>query len=60
MNKKSIKKANYSDKNGFVSLKKWIRTCKIDKHWTDTFNYRIAMSVFKYDKSKHKRQNWRL
>lgn len=60
MNKKSIKKVNYYDKNGFVSLKKWIRTCKIDKHWIDKFNYRIAMSIFKYDKPINRRQNWKL
>jgi hypothetical protein len=60
MNKKSIKKTNYSDKDGFISLKKWMIKCKIEKHWINIFNYRIAMSIFKYDKSKNKRQNWRL
>ena len=60
MNKKSIKKANYESKNGFISLKKWMIKCKIDKCWINIFNHRIAMSIFKYNKSKHKQQNWRL
>ena len=60
MNKKSIKKANYENKNGFINLKKWMIKCKIYKCWINSFNHRIAMSIFKYDKSKHKRQNWRL
>jgi len=60
MNKKSIKKLNYAYKDGFISLKKWLKKCKIDKVWINKFNFRIATSIFKYDKSKHKRQNWRL
>lgn len=60
MNKKSIKKVNYESKNGFISLKKWMIKCKIERHWINAFNHRIAMSIFKYDKSKHQRQNWRL
>ena len=60
MNKKSIKKLNYSGKDGFICLKKLLKTCKIDKHLIDKFNHRIAMSNFKYYKSKRKRQNWRL
>ena len=60
MNKKSIKKANYKDKNGFINLKKYLTRNKVDKCWINKFNHRIAMSVFKYDKSKYKLPNWRL
>lgn len=60
MNKKSIKKVNYEDKNGFISLKNWMMTCKVPDFWINKFNYRIAMSIFKYDKPKNKKQNWRL
>ena len=60
MSKKSIKKSNYENKNGFIDLKKWMIKCKVDNFWISIFNYRIAMSIFKYDKSKRKRQNWRL
>jgi hypothetical protein len=60
MNKKSIKKANYKDKDRFINLKKWMIKYKVYKFYINTFNYRIAMSIFKYDKSKHKRPNWNL
>ncbi len=60
MNKKSIKKLNYQDKDGFISLKKWLIKAKVDKVWINKFNFRIAMSTFKYDKSKHKKINWKL
>ena len=60
MNKKSIKKLNYEDKDEFMSLRKWMIKCKVYKFYINTFNYRIAMSIFKYNKSKHKRPNWNL
>lgn len=60
MNKNSIKRLSYADKNGFISLKRGLKKCKVDKVWINKFNYRIAMSIFKYDKSSHKRQNWNL
>ena len=60
MNKKSIKKSNYESKNGFISLKKYLMRNKVDKHWINKLNHRIAMSIFKYDKSKYKLPNWRL
>ena len=60
MNKKSIKKANYKDKNGFITLKKYLRRDKVYKYWINKLNHRIAMSVFKYYKSKYKLPNWRL
>lgn len=60
MNKKSIKKSNYENKNGFIDLKKYLVSNRVDKHWIKIFNYRIAMSIFKYNKSKRKRPNWRL
>ena len=31
MNKKSIKKANYEDKNGFINLKKYLIRNKVDE-----------------------------
>ena len=60
MNKKSTKKANYESKNGFISLKKYLIRNKIEKCWINKFNHRIAMSIFKYYKSKYKLPNWRL
>ena len=60
MNKKSIKRENYKDKNGFINLKKYLIRNKVDKCWINKINHRIAMSVFKYDKSKYKLPNWRL
>lgn len=60
MNKQSIKKLNYIDKDGFLNLKQWLKRSKVDKVWISKFNYRIAMSIFKYDKPISKRQNWNL
>ena len=60
MNKKSIKQLNYIDKDGFLNLKQWLKRNKVDKVWISKFNFRIAMSTFKYDKSKHKKINWKL
>lgn len=60
MNKKSIKKSNYENKDGFLILNKCLKQSKLEQHWINTFNFRIAMSIFKYDKSKRKQQNWRL
>ena len=60
MNKQSIKKLNYIDKNEFLNLKQWLKRSKVDKVWINKFNYRIAMSIFKYDKPISKRQNWNL
>lgn len=60
MNKKSIKKSNYENKDGFLILNKWLKQSKLEQHWINIFNFRIAMSIFKYDKSKRKQQNWRL
>ena len=60
MNKKSIKQLNYIDKDGFLNLKQFLKRSKVDKVWINKFNYRIAMSIFKYDKSKHKKINWKL
>ena len=60
MNKKSIKLKNYSEKNEFISLKKWIKLKKVQQHFINMFNFRISMSIFKYPKSKHKKPNWRL
>ena len=60
MNKNSIKRLNYTDKDGFISLKKFIIANKVDKVWINKFNYRIAMSTCKYVKSNRKGQNWNL
>ena len=60
MNKKSIKQLNYIDKDGFLNLKQWLKRNKVDKVWISKFNYRIAMSIFKYDKPISKLQNWKL
>ena len=60
MNKNSIKTSNYVDKDEFISLKKFLIVHKVDKCFINKFNYRIAMSIFKYDKSNRKRQNWKL
>lgn len=60
MDKKSIKKLNYVNKDGFLNLKQWLKRNKVDKVWINKFNYRIAMSIFKYDKFINKLQNWKL
>ena len=43
MNKKSIKKSNYENKDGFLILNKWLKQSKLEQHWINTFNFRIAM-----------------
>jgi hypothetical protein len=60
MNKNQIKTSNYADKDEFISSKKFLIVNMVEKCFINKFNYRIAMSIFKYDKSNHKRQNWNL
>ena len=62
MNKKSIKKLNYRLKtNVFLDGIKFLIKSKIEQHWVEMFNYRIAMSSFMYGKeTKNKKINWRL
>lgn len=62
MNKKSIKKLNYKLKtNVFLEGIKFLIKSKVEQHWIDEFNFRIAMSALMYGKeTKNKRINWRL